>query len=174
MICTPALVWAAAKGDGATGIPEPSFMEIQALTLTLTEQDLNDLAAHHLPEDMPVEELRIRLSPDGLHLSGEYPLFLRVSFETRWELGVRDGLVTARLAHFKTLGLPVPILKGMLLGILREALAKKEWFQLDNDDGVVLNVDRWLQEEGVTLRTNLTGIQCLDRTMTVQAKAKGP
>jgi hypothetical protein len=148
-------------------------MEIQALTLTLTDQDLNDLAARHLPDDLPVEDLRFRLSREGLDISGEYPLFLRVSFETHWELAIRAGQVTARLAHVKTFGLPVPMAKGMLFGILRETLAKKDWLELDGDNTVMLNVDRWLEHEGVPLRTNLTGIQCLDGSMLVNALAKG-
>jgi hypothetical protein len=148
-------------------------MEIQALILTLTEKDLNDLAARHLPDDLPVEELRFRLTPEGLQVSGEYPLFVRVSFETRWELGIRGGNVTARLAHFKALGLPVSIFKGMLLNLLRDSLTRKDWFQVDGEDTVVVHVDRWLQREGVPLRTNLTAIHCSDKSLAVESKAIG-
>jgi hypothetical protein len=148
-------------------------MEIQALTLLITEQDLSDLAARHLPADQPVEELRFRLTPEGLHVSGEYPLFLRVSFEMRWELGVCGGRVTARLVHFKALGLPVPVFKGMLLKFLREAVRNEEWLQIEGDDTVVVQVDRLVRDRGVALRTNLTAIRCLDQALMVEARA-GP
>jgi hypothetical protein len=146
-------------------------MEIEALTLRVTEKDLNDLAARHLPDDQPVEELRFRLTPEGLHATGEYPLFLRVTFETVWELGVRGGDVTARLARFKALGLPVPVFKSVLLKILKEAAAKEDWLQFEGDDQVVVKVDRMLELEGVPLRTNLTAIRCQDGSLVVEARS---
>jgi hypothetical protein len=149
-------------------------MEIQALTLVLAEKDLNDLVVRHQSEDLPVEELRFRLTPEGLQVSGEYPLFMRVSFEMRWELGIHNGNVTARLTYFKALGLGVPVFKEMLLKLLRESLARKDWFQLEGEDTVVVHVDRWLAKEGVPLRTNLTSIRCLDQVMIVEARADGP
>lgn len=146
-------------------------MEIQSLKLLVTDQDLNELAARHLPADQPVEELRLRVSPEGLHVSGEYPLFLRVSFETQWELGVRAGNVTARLRHFKALGLPVPVFKSVLFKILRDAVAKEEWLEFADDETIVVQVDRLLAREGVPLRTNLQRIRCQDQRLVVEAGA---
>ena len=40
-------------------------MEIQALRLIITEDDLNALVQEHLPADSPVENLHIRLAPEG-------------------------------------------------------------------------------------------------------------
>jgi hypothetical protein len=146
-------------------------MEIQALRLFLTERDLNDLAARHLPADQPVEELRLRLTPEGLQVSGEYPLFLRVRFDTHWELGVRAGNVTARLTRFKALGLPVPVFKSVLLKLVKEVAGQADWLHLDGDDMVVVNVDRLLELQGVPMRTNLASMRCQDQGLTVEARA---
>jgi hypothetical protein len=148
-------------------------MEIQALTLAVSEKDLNDLAARHMPEALPLEELRFRLTADGLQVSGEYPLFLRVTFETHWQLGVRDGDVTARLVRFKALGLPVPVFKSVLLKLLKEAARKEDWVHFDGDDTVVVRVDRMLEGEGFPLRTNLCSIRCHDQGLVVEARAPG-
>ena len=81
-------------------------MHIQTLKLLVTEQDLNDLVARHLPDDQPLENLTIRLGPEGVTVAGEYPLFVRVAFETLWELGTQGGKAVARLASLKAMGLP--------------------------------------------------------------------
>jgi hypothetical protein len=144
-------------------------MEIQALRLLVTEKALNDLAVRHLPDDQPVEELRFRLTPEGLQVSGEYPLFLRVSFETQWELGVRDGDITARLTRFKALGLPVPVFKSALLKIIKDAVGKEDWLRFDGDDTILVLVDRLLAEQGIPLRTNLSAIRCQEGSLVLEA-----
>src|SRR6266542_1007036 len=50
------------------------LMDILALRATISEQDLNDLAKRHLPSNLPVEELRFEVIPEGLRIRGEYPL----------------------------------------------------------------------------------------------------
>jgi hypothetical protein len=147
-------------------------MEIQALRLLVTEKALNELVARHLPDDQPVEELRFRLTPEGLHVSGEYPLFLRISFETHWELGVRDGNVTARLKRFKALGLPAPVFKSVLLKVLRETAGKESWLRFDGEDTILVLVDRLLAEKGIPLRTNLSAIRCQEGSLVLEAKAQ--
>jgi hypothetical protein len=148
-------------------------MEIQALTLFITEQDLNDLAARHQPDDSPVEDLRFRVTAEGLHISGEYPLFLKVTFETLWELGIRDGHVTARLARLKALGLPITVFKSMLLKLVQEAAGKGDWLHVE-DETIIVNLDRWLVKEGVPLRTNLSAIRCQEQSLVVVAGRAQP
>src|SRR5262245_48453451 len=100
-------------------------MEILALQATISEQSLNDLAARHLPKDIPVEELRFAVTEAGLVVRGEYPLLVTVSFETVWELSVRDGKILARLAGFRTLGMPMGVLKSLVMGVIAST-AKQE------------------------------------------------
>src|SRR5262245_55262442 len=108
-------------------------MEILTLKVKITEQDLNDLAKKHLPKDVPVEELRIHITPEGLVVKGEYPLLVTVSFETLWELNVSEGKVIARLAKFRTLGMPMSILKSLVMGVIASAAKTEPWLAVDGE-----------------------------------------
>jgi hypothetical protein len=143
-------------------------MEIQSLKVLITEQDLNSWVAQSLPKDQPVEDLQIRLVPEGLVVSGVYPLFVNVSFESHWELAVRDGLVTAKLSRAKALGLPVTVFRSVVTRALAEAVGHAKWLRID-DDTVVLDVDALLAENGVTARTNLTAVRCQSAALIVEA-----
>jgi hypothetical protein len=134
-------------------------MEILALKATVSEQVLNELATRYLPKDVPVEELRITVTPDGVVVKGEYPLLVTVSFETLWELGVSDGKVTARLTRLRTLGMPMTVLKSVVLGAIAAAARSEPWLAVDTDT-VRIDVDKALAGEGLRARTNLTAIRC--------------
>ena len=77
-------------------------MELHALRLSLTEQDLNDLLRKYLPKDVEIDDLRVRLTDGCIHVGGIYPFFIQVRFETVWEVGVENGHASARLASFKS------------------------------------------------------------------------
>src|SRR5438105_10667026 len=106
------------------------LMEIYALKVSLSEQDLNDLLKKHLPADQPIEDLAVRVSPKGLIISGVYPLFIHVHFETQWELGLDKGQVTARLAHFKAMGVPGNIFKSAIVKMIEDVAGAEEWVRI--------------------------------------------
>jgi hypothetical protein len=143
-------------------------MEIQQLALLLTTQDLNDLARKHFPDDLPVEKLEFQLAPEGVQVTGEFPLFLPVNFTTLWELGIRQGKVTARLANIRAFGLPGTVFKSMVLKLIAENAAKVDGLQCDNDL-IILDVERMLAREGVPLRANLQAIRCQAGSILVTA-----
>src|SRR4051794_5879562 len=105
-------------------------MEIQALRMLVTEPDLNDLVRRYLPPDQPLEDVHVRLEGDGIHITGQYPFFINVKFETVWEVGVVDGLAFARLAHFKAMGVPGNIFKSAILKVIEEAARKESWIRI--------------------------------------------
>jgi hypothetical protein len=147
-------------------------MEILALKATVSEQVLNELAARHLPQDLPVEELRIAVTPDGIVIKGEYPLLVTVSFETLWELSIADGKVIARLTRFRTLGMPMNVLKSVVMGAISAAAKTEPWLEVDKDT-VRIDVDRALAGEGLRARTNLTAIRCQASELLIEG-GKGP
>src|SRR5436305_1336390 len=100
-------------------------MEIKRLELLLTDQDLNDLAREHLPKDSPVEDLEISIVSEGVSVKGVFQVFVPVSFEVLWELGIEQGKPVARLVKFRTMGMPVNVLKSLVMSKIAEA-AKKE------------------------------------------------
>ena len=145
-------------------------MEIQALRVLFTEEELNQLLARHLPKDQPVEELRLRLTPEGVYIQGAYPLFVPVAFETLWELEVCAGRVLARMVKFRALGMPVMVFRSAVLGIIAETAAKSDWLAVEQD-AVFVDVDRLLAKNGLPARTNLTALRLQDGTLVIEAKA---
>ena len=145
-------------------------MEIQALKIVITSEDVNALVKKHWPDDHPVEEVAIKLTPEGIVVKGVYPLFIDVSFETRWALGVQAGKVSARLTNLRALGIPGNIFKSAILKLIGDAARAKDWLEID-DDTILVDVDRVLQKNGLPARTNLTRIVCEEGKIVVEAAA---
>lgn len=108
-------------------------MELHALKLSLTEQDLNDLLRKYLPKDVEIDELRVKLSAQGIHVSGIYPFFIPVRFETIWEVGVEAGHAAARLASFKAMGVPGNIFKSAVVKIVEDIARHENWIRIVGD-----------------------------------------
>ncbi|HYV35373.1 MAG TPA: hypothetical protein VE988_06700 [Gemmataceae bacterium] len=143
-------------------------MDIQRLLVVLTEQDLNDLAAKHLPKDLGVESLEISIEPEGVRVKGSYQMFMPVSFEILWELGVDGGIATARLANFRTLGMPANVLKSLIMNVIADAGKKHSWLQVVGDV-VRVDGDGLLKKEGLTARANLRALRCQAGKLVVEA-----
>ncbi|MCC6416904.1 MAG: hypothetical protein IT429_01505 [Gemmataceae bacterium] len=143
-------------------------MEILALRAALSEQSLNALVSRHLPGEIPIEELRFLITEEGLVIKGEYPLLVTVSFETLWELTVRGGKVLARLSRLRTLGMPMGVLKSLVMGAIASTAKTEEWLGVDRDT-IEVDVERLLAREGVPARLNLTGIRCEAGVLLIEA-----
>lgn len=108
-------------------------MELHALRLSLTEQDLNDLLRKYLPRDVEIEELRVRLTELGISITGIYPFFIPVRFETIWEVGVVNGHASARLASFKAMGVPGNIFKSAVVKVVEDIARQEHWIRIVGD-----------------------------------------
>src|SRR5438067_9297428 len=99
-------------------------MEIQSLKVVITDADANQLVTEFAPRDLDVRNLRVHFTPEGVRVTGETPaLLFTVSFETLWEITLVEGGVAARLAALKVAGLPAGKLRGVLLKVVRDAVA---------------------------------------------------
>jgi hypothetical protein len=144
-------------------------MEIHALRAIITEKDLNELAARHLPDDQPVEDITIRIAADGVRLTGVYPLFVNVRFETHWQLGVRgNGRITATLASFKAMGIPGNVFKSAILKFIADAAKGESWLSVEQDT-IVVDVDGMLLKNGLNARTNIGNITCHEGAVVVES-----
>src|SRR6516164_9835583 len=98
-------------------------MHIHALRLSVTEQELNELVTDISVGKNPVQNLRVRLTSEGIVVLGEYPtMLMRMAFETLWEVKGIGCIVEARLASVKVSGLPAGMLRAVLLKTLRDLL----------------------------------------------------
>src|SRR5262245_29145948 len=123
-------------------------MEIHALKLTITEQDLNSLLKKHLRDDQPLEDVEVRVTPQGITFKGMYPLFINVSFETQWELAFDKGKLSARLTNFRAMGVPGNVFKSAILKFVSDAAKAEPWIQVERET-VWIDVDRALLKNGL-------------------------
>jgi hypothetical protein len=144
-------------------------MEIHSLKLVVAEDEINQLLTEHLPADVPVEKMRVRLAEEGVYLSGEYPaLMVKVPFETRWELAVAGGVVRLRLATISVVGVPAGLLRGFLLKSLKETTADEPGVRVC-EDSVEIDVEAMARAKKVTLKANLTAMRCGTGGLVIEA-----
>lgn len=142
-------------------------MEIEALRVRVSEIALNALLIDMLPEDHPLENLRVQLTPPTLIVRGVYPLFVDVPFESLWEVTVRDGKVAARLARFKATGLALSGAQGMILKMLTGP-DTRGWLEVTGDT-VLIDLDALLAKQGIQMRTNLTAVSIQGNSLVLEA-----
>jgi hypothetical protein len=143
-------------------------MEIHRLTVSLSEKSLNDLARENFPDEVAIEDLEIRILPEGVHVKGAYQMFVPVTFEAMWQLGIDVGRVTAKLVSFRTMGMPANVLKSLIMNVIADAARKEPWLQVLGET-IRADVDGLLKKNGLVGRTNLTAIRCEKGVMIVEA-----
>jgi hypothetical protein len=143
-------------------------MDIHALRVSVSDGDLNGLVTRHLLEDLPVEELTFAVTEEGVVARGQYPMLISVSFETTWALGVAGGKVSARLVSLKTLGMPMGVLKSLVMGVVSGAAKKETWLAVEGDT-VLVDLEGLAAREGFTLRCRLRSIQCRAGSLLIEA-----
>ena len=136
-------------------------MEIRALELTVTDDDLTRELTEQLPRDAEVRDLRVRVTPEGVGVSGVYPtLMLAVAFETLWTVTLREDVVEARLATIQVAGWQAPgPLRTVIWGMVRDAIPRQRGIQV-GDDIVRVAVVEALAARGIPLQVTLTAIEC--------------
>jgi len=135
-------------------------MEILSLKLILTEDDLNNLVAEHLSEDEQVRDIKVSVVPEGVRVSGAYPVtFFNVRFDTLWTLSIQGREVAANLAELRVAGAPAGLVRGMLLDMVRAEIEREEGARVEGES-ILADPDVLLRRLGLTARTNLTAIRC--------------
>jgi hypothetical protein len=148
-------------------------MEILSLKLALSDDDVNGLVARHLGGDLPVRDLKVRLTPEGARVSGAYAVaFFNVRFDTLWALSVRGREVAARLADLHVAGAPAAIVRGTLLEVLAANLEREEGLRVE-EETVLVDLDVLLGRLGLVGRTNLTAVRCEAGRVVVEGGTAG-
>jgi hypothetical protein len=135
-------------------------MEIHSLKVSLSEQELNELAAEAPPGKSAVENLSVRLTPEGIVVSGAYPImFMKVGFETLWQVKGAGSIVEARLANITVSGLPAGKLRGVLIKTLRDLLEREPGVRV-TDEAIHVDLSKLTALKRLQLRVHLTGVYC--------------
>jgi hypothetical protein len=135
-------------------------MEIHALKLVLSEEGINALLDAYVPQDASVENLRVRITSEGLHILGDYPtVFGKVPFETQWEMRIVAGQVHARLVGLKVSGVPGNLFRAMVLELIQDVLDREPGIVLE-EETLVIDVESVARSKKVLLRCNLRDVRC--------------
>ena len=102
-------------------------MELLALRVRVTEDDAARLLTKVPPDELPVKELTVRFTSEGVVAEGKYPtLMLAVPFKMVWRLDVSEGKVRAHLASIDFYGVPAGPFRGMILNMVQEEAERLE------------------------------------------------
>jgi hypothetical protein len=134
-------------------------MEVHSLKLLVTEEDLVQLAIQAAKDQEQLSDVKVRITPLHVSVSGSYQVMMRVPFETTWQVVIRDGKVAATLAELKVVGLPAGLLKGVLMRMVADEAAREPALAVEGDT-IVFDPDRFLAGAGIVGRANLTLIRC--------------
>jgi hypothetical protein len=146
-------------------------MEIQRLKLFITEDEANEWVQKIIPDPDPIENLYVKLTPEGVLVQGTYPaMMFKTSFETFWELNVIGPEIVARLASVKIAGLPAGLFKGALLRMIRDAVVAQPGIRVQ-EECVRVNAEEMARNQEVPLRVRFTTIRCSIASLVLEAGA---
>jgi hypothetical protein len=148
-------------------------MEIQALKLIITDEDIAPLVPRITAQNPQVKNVQFQLAADGVHVTGSYQVMVPVPFETCWALSARNGKLAVQLAHFKVVGFGGGMFKQVIMSALAEAVQKEEGVEVDGDM-ILINPDVVLAKNGVALQSNLTAVHCGPGRLIVEAGQTTP
>ena len=143
-------------------------MEVLALELHLTADDLNAVVRKVLPPDSPVEDLQVMLAAGTVGVRGVYPLLVNVSFECWWEADVAQGKVRCRLTQLKAMGMPGMVFKSAVLRALQSAAKREYWLDVRGDE-VHIDPEYLLARHLLPGKLNLKALQVNDGSLVLKA-----
>lgn len=144
-------------------------MQIHALKLSVTEPELNELVAELASGYNQVQNLRVRLTSEGIVFHGEYPtMLMRMAFETLWEVKGVGSIVEARLASVKVSGLPAGMLRSVLLKTLRDLLAREPGVRVA-DESIHVDLSKNTAIQKLRLSIHLIEVRCAQGKLVIEA-----
>jgi hypothetical protein len=144
-------------------------MEIHTLKLSITEEELNELVTELPSGKSAVENLRVRLTPEGILVLGDYPsMFMKMAFETLWVVKGAGSIVESRLASVKVSGLPAGLLRGVLLKTIRDFVAQEPGVRVEGET-IHIDLSKHTAMQRLRLRINLLGVRCGPEGLLIEA-----
>jgi len=132
-------------------------MEIRALSLRVTEEELNGWIGRLIDGRDKIHRLRVEIRADGLLVDGQGEFMGQtVPFDATVEVYAQGGTVSLRLTRFEAAGF-FPLPAWWILKKLQRH--EREWLRVESDT-VVLNAEHLLEERGISLAMNLAGVRC--------------
>jgi hypothetical protein len=144
-------------------------MHIHTLKMSVTEPELNELVAALPAGKNSVQNLRVRLTSEGILVLGEYPtMLMKMAFETLWEVKGIGSVVEARLAAVKVAGLPAAMLRAVLLKTLRDLLAREPGVCVV-EESIHVDLSKHPAIQKLHLNIHLTAVRCSQGNLLIEA-----
>lgn len=147
-------------------------MEIHALHISVTEDDINSMLAKELAKHQMVKNTRLRVQPEGLKLTGVLHVLFDVAFDSTWMLTVDEGKLVAQLTQLTAAGLSANMLKTTLLRFVAEAARKHDGVHIQGDM-IIVDVDRAVARNGFSAKVNLQAVIAADGVIVIEAGQLG-
>ncbi|MFQ3592881.1 MAG: hypothetical protein SNJ82_06780 [Gemmataceae bacterium] len=102
-----------------------------------------------------IEHLTLKLRPEGLVLSGQYPtpFGLKIPFETLWHLEPGGRMIQARVISIHLSGLNASLFRGVLMHMITEMIANEPGLSLDGET-LLIDTIELAKLEGIDLQVN--------------------
>ncbi|MGH7825063.1 MAG: hypothetical protein ACREQ7_07785 [Candidatus Binatia bacterium] len=118
-----------------------------------------------IPPMEKIRDLRLKVIPEGISISGTYQTVIGISFETLWEVFVQESKVAARLQRLKTGGLRVGLLKSYILQAIASATSMIEV----EGETLLFDLDLLLKDQGLPLTSNLRSVHCSEGSLIIES-----
>lgn len=144
-------------------------MDIQTLKLFVSEQELNELVRQNQPPEAPVKNLSVRVTPEGVRVSGEVTMMFTMGFESLWRPGVVDGKAAAHLVGLTAAGFPATPLRRLVLDAIKDAI--KDPAVVVTDDAVLVDIQDLVKREKlpVNVRFEVRALRCVEGGVEAEA-----
>jgi hypothetical protein len=149
-----------AWGSGLAALRERKNMEIQSLKLLITDADFAILTAKMAEDQEGIEDLKTRVTPEGVILEGRYGVGFgfKMPFETLWQPSVAGSIIQVRLANIKVAGLPAGMFRKSLLSQVRATAEEHKGVSVQ-EDVVVIDVPAIAKAEGIDLQVKFVEVR---------------
>lgn len=138
------------------------------MKLIISDTEINHLVDRLFPDDIPVEDVKLRTTAESVIVQGRYPaLGFSVGFEMFWELTAHDKQLHARLTDLRVAGWPAGKLRGLLLKLIHDAAGGTPGVIVE-DDHVRLNLAEVLSSQGAPVRMTAAGVTCRDGGLEIE------
>lgn len=141
-------------------------MEVQLLTLSVNDVDLNRLASQAFVWPEAIRDVRFAVMPEGVRVTGIYQQFIRIPFQMLWQLSVSEGKVIARIERVRTGFISVGFIKDYLLNLIAAATNI-----VIRNRMLVFDIDVLLADKGWPVRVNLISIRCVLGSLILESRA---
>jgi hypothetical protein len=148
-------------------------MNILALKVVISDQELTELTNRELRSSKaPLRDVAIRCGTAGIRVTGSYHMLMPITFDTLWSLSVVEGRTLLNLTELKVSGFAADAMRSVMLQAIKSNVPFPDAVTVQGN-GLLIDQDRAMAEQGVPFRSNLRSVTCEDGLLRIEAGSEG-